>query len=406
MERLFALSAGHVDIPPPSGTPWGKGEIPALLPGFREPRQSRCRFSPGMKEGDRGDHKPSPRIGGRMGTAVIDNAILEANERVRAVAERFSEIIGEVRRVIVGQAALLDRLLVALLADGHILLEGVPGLAKTLSISTLAKVMQAEFSRIQFTPDLLPADILGTSIFDAKKGRFTTKRGPVFGNLILADEVNRAPAKVQSALLEAMQERQVTVDGQIYRLSPPFITLATQNPLEQEGTYPLPEAQLDRFMFKLLVSYPSVEDEVRILHNYSQGYDHRRLDRQGLRPVLSAAQIIDIQQSLNGVIVEPAVLQYIAQIVVRTRSWPAVEVGASPRASVYLLLGARAMAACQGRNYVVPDDVKQIAPWVLRHRLRLSPEAEIDGTSVDAVIQNVLDAVPAPQPSVSREASG
>lgn len=325
---------------------------------------------------------------------------------VTEISRLFRRTLQEIGKVLMGQEELVEATLVALFCEGHVLIEGVPGLGKTLLVNALSHVLECPFRRIQFTPDLMPSDITGHNIYDLQERRFNFNPGPLFTNLLLADEINRAPAKTQSALLEAMQERQVTVDGQIYQLPPPFITLATQNPLEQEGTYPLPEAQLDRFMFKLLVSYPSVEDEVRILQNYSQGYDHRRLDRQGLQPVLSATQIIDIQHSLNSVIVESAILQYIAQIVVRTRSWPAVEVGASPRASVYLLLGSRALAACQGRNYVVPDDVKQIAPWVLRHRLRLSPEAEIDGTSVDAVIQDVLDAVPAPQPSVSREASG
>jgi MoxR-like ATPase len=236
-------------------------------------------------------------------------------------------------------------------------------------------------------------------VYDLQEKKFTFNRGPLFTSLLLADEINRAPAKTQSALLEAMQERQVTVDGIGYPLTPPFITIATQNPLEQEGTYPLPEAQLDRFMFKLLVSYPSPAEEARILQNYIQGHDHRRLDTYGLQPVLSAEQVVEIQRQIVRVIVEPTIVDYITAIVAKTRQWPTVEVGASPRASVNLLLGSRALAACRGRNFVVPDDVKQLAPWVLRHRLRLNPEAEIDGTSVESVIQDVLDAVAAPQPS-------
>jgi MoxR-like ATPase len=287
---------------------------------------------------------------------------------------------------------------VALFCEGHVLIEGVPGLGKTLLVNALSRVLTCPFRRIQFTPDLMPSDITGHNVYDLQEKRFNFNRGPIFTSLLLADEVNRAPAKTQSALLEAMQERQVTVDGEVYALQPPFITIATQNPLEQEGTYPLPEAQLDRFMFKLLVSYPSIEHEARILHKYAAGHDHRRLDEYGLQPVLTGEQVVTIQRNLARVVVEDSIIQYITRIVAKTREWPAVEVGASPRASVNLLLGSRAVAACHGRHYVVPDDVKQLAPWVLRHRLRLNPEAEIDGTSVDMVIHEILDAVQAPQP--------
>lgn len=310
----------------------------------------------------------------------------------------FEQAAGEIGRVLVGQEELVEATLVALFCEGHVLIEGAPGLGKTLLVNILSRIIGCPFRRIQFTPDLMPSDITGHSVYDLQERRFTFNQGPLFTSLLLADEINRAPAKTQSALLEAMQERQVTVDGVVYPLAAPFITIATQNPLEQEGTYPLPEAQLDRFMFKLLVDYPTAEQEAKILDNYIKGHDHRRLDTYELHPVLTAAQIVEIQRATVSVIVEPAIVNYITAIVGKTRNWGAIEVGASPRASVNILLASRALAACRGRNFVTPDDVKQLSPWVLRHRLRLNPEAEIEGTTVDRVIQDVLDAVEAPQP--------
>jgi len=314
------------------------------------------------------------------------------------IQSRFEQAAGEIGRVLVGQEELVEATLVALFCEGHVLIEGAPGLGKTLLVNVLSRIIGCPFRRIQFTPDLMPSDITGHSVYDLQERKFTFNPGPLFTSLLLADEINRAPAKTQSALLEAMQERQVTVDGVVYPLNPPFITIATQNPLEQEGTYPLPEAQLDRFMFKLLVDYPTPEQEARILENYIKGHDHRRLDTYELHPVLSAQEIVEIHRNIVHVIVEPAIVNYITAIVGKTRNWGAVEVGASPRASVNILLASRALAACRGRNFVTPDDVKQLAPWVLRHRLRLNPEAEIEGTTVDQVILNVLDAVEAPQP--------
>lgn len=314
------------------------------------------------------------------------------------IQSRFERVLGEISKVLVGQEELVEATVVALLCEGHVLIEGVPGLGKTLLVNALSRVLTCPFRRIQFTPDLMPSDITGHSVYDMQEKRFNFNRGPIFTSLLLADEINRAPAKTQSALLEAMQERQVTVDGVVYPLDPPFITIATQNPLEQEGTYPLPEAQLDRFMFKLLVNYPTPEQEAEILGNYARGHDHRRLDGYDLQPVLSGHDIVTIQRTLPRVVVEQPIIEYITQIVAKTRTWPAVEVGASPRASVNMLLASRALAACQGRNYVIPDDVKQLAPWVLRHRLRLNPEAEIEGMSVETVITAILDAVAAPQP--------
>ena len=309
----------------------------------------------------------------------------------------YENAISEIGKVVVGQYDLIEATLIALFSEGNVLIEGVPGLAKTLLVNTIGRVLSCDFRRIQFTPDLMPSDITGHAIYNMNEREFTFTPGPIFTNLLLADEINRAPAKTQSALLEAMQERQVTVDGTSYQLNPPFITIATQNPIEQEGTYPLPEAQLDRFLFKLLVDYPSQADERQILKGFAAGRDTRNLDDFGVQSVLSAEQVFDIQKVVRSVIVEESIIDYISGIVDRTRNWHAVEVGSSPRASVNLLLASRAMAACRGRDFVVPDDVKELAPWVLRHRLRLQPDAEIEGTQPDDVVREILDAVEAPR---------
>jgi MoxR-like ATPase len=313
------------------------------------------------------------------------------------VAERFQRASAEIGKVLVGQHDLVEGTLIALFCEGNILIEGVPGLGKTLLVNTLSKVLSCGFKRVQFTPDLMPSDLTGHSIYNMADRLFVFNRGPIFTNLLLADEINRAPAKTQSALLEAMQERQVTVDGSTYLLDRPFITIATQNPLEQEGTYPLPEAQLDRFMFKLLVDYPSTEEEQAILQHYAEGRDPRDLSRFDLQAVLTGPEVQEMQQAVVGVIVEPSIINYITAIVARTRNWHSVAVGGSPRAGVNILLAARALAACNGRNFVVPDDVKELAPWVLRHRIRLRPEAEIEGVSADDTIREILEAVEAPR---------
>ncbi|MBS0264448.1 MAG: MoxR family ATPase [Planctomycetes bacterium] len=316
---------------------------------------------------------------------------------LQQVAERFQRALAEIGKVLVGQNDLIEATLIALFCEGNILIEGVPGLGKTLLVNTLSKVLSCGFKRVQFTPDLMPSDLTGHSIYNMADRQFVFNRGPIFTNLLLADEINRAPAKTQSALLEAMQERQVTVDGTTYPLDRPFITIATQNPLEQEGTYPLPEAQLDRFMFKLLVDYPTTTEEQAILQHYADGRDPRDLSRFDLQPVLTGSEVVDMQKSALGVIVEPSIINYITAIVARTRNWHSVAVGASPRAGVNMLLAARAMSACNGRNFVVPDDVKELAPWVLRHRIRLRPEAEIEGVSADDTVREILEAVEAPR---------
>lgn len=313
------------------------------------------------------------------------------------IEQAFEAAASEIGKAVVGQQELVEGVLIALFAEGNVLIEGVPGLGKTLLVNALSRVLSCDFRRVQFTPDLMPSDVTGHSIFNMQSREFAFTRGPIFTNLLLGDEINRAPAKTQSALLEAMQERQVTVDGVTYPLDRPFITIATQNPIEQEGTYPLPEAQLDRFMFKLLVTYPTKEQEEGILNLYAEGRDNRDLGTFTLNPVLTGQQLLDMQLAIRGVIVEPSIISYITSVVQKTRSWHAVEVGASPRASVNLLVASRAVAASRGRDFVIPDDVKELAPWVLRHRLRLQPDAEIEGVTADDVIREILDSVEAPK---------
>ncbi|HXI47932.1 MAG TPA: AAA family ATPase [Steroidobacteraceae bacterium] len=322
-----------------------------------------------------------------------------ARETVAASSAWIRPLQQEMARVIVGQKHLLDRLLVALLTNGHVLLEGVPGLAKTLALKTLANCIALDFKRLQFTPDMLPADIVGTMIYNPQDGAFRTKHGPIFSNLILADEINRAPAKVQSALLEAMQERQVTIGDETYQLPTPFLVLATQNPLEQEGTYPLPEAQIDRFMMKVIVTYPNRSEERAIL-------DAMATTEAMLVPrsVVSAAQILEARHVVNTLYVDDKIRDYIVDLVLATRPPIAaslnlngyIQNGASPRATIALTLGARAMAFLSGRHFVIPQDVKSIALDVLRHRVSVTYEAEAENISSENVVEKILDALPVP----------
>jgi MoxR-like ATPase len=310
----------------------------------------------------------------------------------------MERVLYEVKKVIVGQDHLLERLLIALLARGHILVEGVPGLAKTLAIKTVAEAIGGEFKRIQFTPDLVPADLVGTRIYNQKTGEFNTSLGPVFTNLLLADEINRAPAKVQSALLEVMQERQVTIGVETFKVPNPFLVLATQNPIETEGTYPLPEAQVDRFMLKVLVGYPSTTEEFVIVERMTGAL-------QAVRKVLSTEQLLELQQTADKVYVDPALIQYAIQIVGATRSpkevglkelQPYIMFGASPRASINLILAGRSLAFVRGRGYALPQDVVDIALDVLRHRLVLSYEALSDEVTGDDLLNKILDRIPIP----------
>ena len=308
-------------------------------------------------------------------------------------------VVEEVRKRVVGQEAMIERLLVGLLTGGHILLEGVPGLAKTLAVRTLAEVIRTTFQRIQFTPDLLPADIIGTMIFDQRTGEFRPKRGPLFTNILLADEINRAPAKVQAALLEAMQEKQVTIGSETHALDEPFIVLATQNPIEQEGTYPLPEAQLDRFMLKVFVGYPNRDDEKEILWRMAGGQEIP------VSRVADPEDILAIRRTIAELYMDQKIVDYIVDVVRATREpqsiglhevRPLIAYGASPRASIYLAQAARAHAFLRGRGYVVPEDIKAMAPDVLRHRVLLTFEAEAEDISSDGVIEKILEAVDVP----------
>ena len=325
--------------------------------------------------------------------------IRQLNERIEKHSTFVTNLIAGMDQVIVGQKHLVESLLIGLLSDGHVLLEGVPGLAKTLAIKTLASLINGKFSRIQFTPDLLPADVVGTMMYSQKDGQFLPQKGPVFANFILADEINRAPAKVQSALLEAMQERQVTISKETFQLPKPFLVLATQNPIEQEGTYQLPEAQVDRFMLKVIISYPKIEEEKRIIR--------QRIDAQSqeVKPSLTTEEIIQARQVVAQVYIDEKIEQYIADIVFATR-YPKnygleqlehyIEFGGSPRASISLALAARAYAFIHHRGYVIPEDVRAIAHDVLRHRIGLSYEAEADNITADEIISRILDKVEVP----------
>ena len=322
------------------------------------------------------------------------------NEKVKAESSFVTNLIQGMKKVIVGQEYLIERLLVGILANGHILVEGVPGLAKTLSIKSLAQLISTKFQRLQFTPDLLPADLIGTLVYNPKDGNFTTKKGPIFANVILADEINRAPAKVQSALLEAMQERQVTISENTFKLDEPFLVMATQNPIEQEGTYTLPEAQVDRFMLKLNVTYPSIEEEHKILKNMS--FTNKKIK---LEPVVGPKDIIRAREVVDEIYMDEKIEKYILDIVFATRQPQnyrldslagLIQYGASPRASIYLTLAAKAYAFIQGRGYVTPQDIKSIGPDVLRHRVIVSYEAEAEEKTSEDIIKIIFEEIEVP----------
>lgn len=314
--------------------------------------------------------------------------LTQLNEAVLAVRE-------QIRKIIVGQDEMVKLIITALLADGHVLIEGVPGVAKTLTAKLVSRSLAVQFSRIQFTPDLMPSDVLGTPVFNPKEGTFDFKRGPLFGNIVLIDEINRAPAKTQSALFEVMEERQITVDGKTYHMQPPFMVLATQNPIEQEGTYRLPEAQLDRFLFKIVVPYPSEEEELEIL---SQFHNLGSTDALSMvEPVLQGEVIVQIRKMVKDIVIEQRLLQFIAKLVHQTRNHKSIYLGASPRASLAIMNASKAMAAMNSRDFVTPDDIMEVVPPVLRHRIILSPDKEMEGMTEDNVIKQIIQSMEIPR---------
>ena len=325
----------------------------------------------------------------------MEEDVFQQRTDLSGLNQRIHAIRDEIGKVIVGQQKMLDLLMIGLLCDGHILIEGVPGVAKTLTAKLIAKIIDVDFSRIQFTPDLMPSDVVGTSVFNPKEGDFYFKPGPVFSNIILIDEINRAPAKTQAALFEVMEERQVTVDGVTHEMRFPFIILATQNPVEQEGTYRLPEAQLDRFIFKIDVQYPTLQEEIGILNNQHGSTQKEMLNQ--VNKILSVAEIHEFRNLIQSIIVEPRLIEFIAKIVVETRNNPALYLGASPRASLAILRASKANAAMKGRDFVTPEDIVEMATPVLRHRIMLTPEKEMEGVTEDDLIDSILKSIEVPR---------
>ena len=325
----------------------------------------------------------------------MEENLFEQRIDLNPLRTAVADIRNEISKVIVGQHEMVDMLMIGLLCDGHILIEGVPGVAKTLTAKLMAKIINAEFSRIQFTPDLMPSDVLGTSVFNPKEADFQFKKGPIFSNIILIDEINRAPAKTQAALFEVMEERQITIDGTTHIMDFPFLVLATQNPIEQEGTYRLPEAQLDRFLFKINVNYPTLEEEINILLNQQTLSQNALL--QDVNKILSTSQISEYRHIINQVLIDPKLVEFIAKIVNETRNNPSLFLGASPRASLAILKAAKANAAIKGRDFVKPEDILEMAAPVMRHRIILTPEKEMEGTTPDELVKNIIANIEVPR---------
>lgn len=325
----------------------------------------------------------------------MEEEIFQAQSEIQEINSGLSEIRAEIGKVIIGQHEMIDLLLIGILCNGHILIEGVPGVAKTLAAKLLAKVVDVNFSRIQFTPDLMPSDVLGTSVFDPKSGNFTFKPGPIFSNIVLIDEINRAPAKTQSALFEVMEEKQITIDGHLYLMEEPFVVLATQNPIEHEGTYRLPEAQLDRFLFKLEVHYPSLQEEILILESQS-GLEQVDLLKR-VQPLISASRLKYFRDIIFNVKVEGKLISFIAGLIHETRNNSSLYLGASTRASIALLKASKANAVINDRDFVIPEDIISMAPHVLRHRVILSPEKEMEGISANELIDNIIKGMEIPR---------
>ena len=325
----------------------------------------------------------------------MEDQIFEQRTDLTALNKAVMDIRNQIKKVIIGQDEMVKLILTAMLADGHVLIEGVPGIAKTLTAKLIARSLHAGFSRVQFTPDLMPSDVLGTPVFDPAMNGFDFKKGPVFSNIILIDEINRAPAKTQSALFEIMEERQASIDGKTYLMEQPFMVLATQNPIEHEGTYRLPEAQLDRFLFKIVVPYPSEEEELQILNRFHELGNAAVMDQ--VEPVLNANQLNEIKKQVKTLVIEEKLLQFIARLVHQTRHHKSIYLGASPRASLAIMNASKAMAALQGRDFVTPEDILDVVTPVLRHRILLTPDKEMEGVNEDEVIRQIIHAMDIPR---------
>lgn len=325
----------------------------------------------------------------------MEEEIFKQRTDLSSLSAAVDQIKATLGKIIVGQQETIDLLIAGILADGHVLIEGVPGVAKTLTAKLIARAIDAKYSRIQFTPDLMPSDVLGTSVFNPKSADFEFKKGPIFGNIVLIDEINRSPAKTQSALFEVMEERQITMDSQIYKMDEPFLVLATQNPVEHEGTYRLPEAQLDRFLFKIEVKYPSLEEEISIITQQHQQVVNEQLT--AIRPILSKDDIISLRKLVRSLHVEPKILEFVAKIAAESRNSKSLFLGASPRASLAIVNAAKALAAIRGRDFVTPDDIIWVTPPVLRHRIMLTPDKEMEGLSPDEVIKQIIQKIEIPR---------
>jgi MoxR-like ATPase len=325
----------------------------------------------------------------------MEEQLFQQRTDLTVLSEAVLSIRSEIKKIIVGQDEMVKLIIAALLADGHVLIEGVPGVAKTLTAKLVARSLDTGFSRVQFTPDLMPSDVLGTPVFNPREATFEFKKGPVFSNIVLVDEINRAPAKTQSALLEIMEERQASVDGKTYPMPAPFMVLATQNPVEQEGTYRLPEAQLDRFLFKIVVPYPSESEELAILNRFHQMGNVQINDI--VKPVLNASQINDLKRQIKGILMEEKLLQFIAKLIHQTRNHKSIYLGASPRASLSIMNAAKAIAAMQGRDFVTPDDIREVVTPILRHRIILAPDKEMEGITEDEVIKQIIQGMDVPR---------
>ena len=326
---------------------------------------------------------------------VTEKFVPESRLKLQKFQDKVAAVKTETQKMVIGQHELVDQIILAIFAGGHVLLEGVPGIAKTLTAKVISKTLSVAYSRIQFTPDLMPSDVLGTSVFNVKTSEFTYKKGPIFSNIVLIDEINRSPAKTQAALFEVMEERQITNDGQTFKMEPPFFIIATQNPIEQEGTYRLPEAQLDRFLFRIKLEYPSIKDEIKILHRFKHSI--KEVSFADIKPVLTAADIEEFQGLIESVKIEDQLIEYIAKIVAETRNHAMLYLGASPRASLSILKAAKTIAAIRGRDFVTPDDIQYVSDPVMNHRIILTPEAEMEGVSAEDVIAEIVQKIEVPR---------